>query len=61
MNKKVLIKIGVTVMVLWVIGLIWCALELLFYGHITHRILDDIVLLIFIPFVWNNIKVDIRK
>ena len=61
MNKKMLIKIGMTVIVLWVIGLVWCALEILFYGHITHRIVDDIVLLMFIPFVWNSITVEVRK
>ncbi len=59
--KKNIIKIGVTILILWIIGLLWCTLELLFYGQITHRIVDDIVLLMFIPFIWNSISVDIGK
>lgn len=41
--------------------LVWMALERLIYGQVTSRIVDDIMMLLFIPIVWkavdNTVKI----
>lgn len=59
MEIEKIYKIMAVCMVLLIINLIWWILELIFYGAIQHRIVDDIVFLMFIPFVWNSVKVKV--
>jgi len=33
--------------------LVWMALELLIYGQVTSRIVDDIIMLLFVPIIWK--------
>ena len=41
----------------WIIlALIWQGLELLFYGEIQPRIVDDIMGLLFLPFIYLSMK-----
>ena len=59
MKKAKIYKLLAVLMILLLINLIWYCLELLFYGAIEHRIVDDIVLLMFVPFVWNSVTVKV--
>jgi len=34
------------------LSLVWQGLELLIYGEITPRTVDDIMMLCFLPFIW---------
>lgn len=36
--------------------LIWMALERLIYGQITSRVVDDIMMLLFVPIIWKSVK-----
>lgn len=59
MKKTKIYKLIAVLMILLAINLIWWCLELLFYGSIQHRIVDDIVLLMFVPFIWNSVTVKV--
>lgn len=61
MRDKTILKAVTTITILWIYVLVWCILELIFYGEITPRVVDDIILILFIPFIWNSVSVDIRK
>lgn len=39
-----------------ILSLIWQGLELLFYGEIQPRVVDDIMGVLFIPFVWKTFE-----
>lgn len=39
-----------------VLALIWQGLELLIYGQIQPRIVDDIMGLLFLPFIYKSIN-----
>ena len=38
------------------IAMIWQGLELLIYGQVQPRIVDDIIILLFLPFIWLAMK-----
>ena len=59
MKIEKIYKIMVVCVVLLMISLIWWVLELIFYGAIQPRIVDDIVFSMFIPFVWNSVNVKV--
>lgn len=39
-----------------ILGLIWQGLELLLYGQIQHRVVDDIMGLLFFPFIYKSVN-----
>lgn len=43
---------------LWflILGLLWQGLELLIYGQIQPRIVDSIMSLLFLPFIYKAVK-----
>lgn len=57
MKKQNLIKIIKTCVILLIISLIWFVLEMIFYGEYQPRIVDDVIMLIFIPFIWKSIPI----
>lgn len=57
MKKQNLIKIIKTCVILLIISLIWFVLEMIFYGKYQPRIVDDVIMLIFVPFVWKSIPI----
>lgn len=57
MKKQNLIKIIKTCVILLIISLIWFVLEMIFYGEYQPRLVDDVIMLIFVPFVWKSIPI----
>jgi len=49
-------RIAVTAFWCVLLGLIWQGLELLIYGKITPRIVDDIMMFLFLPFIWIAVQ-----
>lgn len=39
-----------------ILSLIWQGLELIIYGEIQPRVVDDIMGLLFIPFIWKTFE-----
>lgn len=48
-------KILLVCKIILVYGLIWMALEFFIYGEIQGRIVDDIMMLLFVPIIWKAI------
>lgn len=49
-------RVAVTAFWYIILGLVWQGLDLLIYGEITHRIVDDIMMLLFLPFIWIAVQ-----
>jgi hypothetical protein len=46
----------------WIVfALVWMGLELLLYGEIQPRIVDDIMWFLFLPFVYMAVKQDLGE
>lgn len=52
MAKKILLVCAVVL----VYCLIWFGLEKIIYGQIEPRIVDDIMMLLFIPVIWKAVE-----
>lgn len=52
MFTKLQKRILLTCLVVYLYCMLWMVLELLFYGAIINRTVDNIVMLSFIPFIW---------
>ena len=50
--KKILLVFAITL----VYCLIWFGLEIIIYGQIESRIVDDIMMLLFIPVIWKAVE-----
>lgn len=47
-----LIQIVCTGWWFFILSIVWQVLELLFYKEVQPRIVDDIMMLLFLPFIW---------
>lgn len=46
----------------WIVfALVWMGLELLLYGEIQPRIVDDIMWLLFLPFIYIAVNQDLGE
>lgn len=64
MNKKVTgvcTKIMLTILITWIYGLIWVGLEYVIDKTITNRLVDNIMLLLFTPIIYNSIPTKSKR
>ena len=54
MAKKILITCAITL----VYCLTWMGLELALYGEVQGRIIDDIMMILFIPLIWKVVSIN---
>lgn len=56
MNEETIQRIARTILVVWGYCIIWQILELYFYCEIQNRIVDNIMMVLFIPMIWRGVK-----
>ena len=52
MFQKIVEKFMLTCIITYSYTVTWMALELIIYKAITERLVDDIIMLLFIPIIW---------
>ncbi len=50
--KRILERIVLTLFIIWLYGWVWMCLENMFYGSIENRLVDNIMMILFIPFIF---------
>lgn len=55
MAKRILLTCVVTLLYCF----IWTILEIVIYGQIEPRIVDDIMMLLFVPVIWKAVKKEV--
>ena len=50
--KHTLERIVLTLFIIWLYGWVWMYLENMIYGAIENRLVDNIMMLLFIPFIF---------
>lgn len=50
--KRILERIVLTMFIIWLYGWVWMYLENMIYGAIENRLVDNIMMLLFIPFIF---------
>ena len=59
--RKIYIQIIWTSMITYIYCLIWVTLEVSIYGSIQIRLVDDIMMLLFIPPIWISVNALFEK
>ena len=54
--RKSIYAIILTIIYIVILTLLWQILEYFIYGEIQYRIVDDIMMLFFIPFIYKSIR-----
>ena len=50
--KRILERIVLTLFIIWLYGWVWMYLENMFYGSIENRPVDNIMMILFTPFIF---------
>lgn len=49
-------RVAKTVLIVWFYCIVWQITELILYGGIEHRVVDDIMMLVFTPVIYKALK-----